>query len=369
VVVACKTPQPMELDLERRRPKPPGWGRASRVFAHGRSVVDKTTYLQECCLRHPQLRTELLAFHQKFPALFRRSDHRVPRYKKTPPAWLTALFQFKERPPIYVAVLPRTFEALTQLYSLTLFLSQLGYDKSIEPDTPRTSYFQAMQTDKREWTVSWDALCRRWSDVPQAFLRWCQRQDLHRPTVLVATPGAADDDWIMTVSHTAGAAKIMIPVFDNTTLDDIKAMWDSQIVPSKRLMYSTTRRERPGQYQMRLKVWDAYEMFHTFTDVARSLKERPTTVKSIYLQACRDIFGTSDNPPRTRQQRVLAGFDPATHMQTCDVCKKAEADTAEKLCEQAESYANQDGRSQRDRPYLPEQLARLGSRSYVDERP
>src|SRR5262245_33923076 len=93
-------------------------GEPPRGFAHGRSVVDKTTYQRECWLRHPQLQADLLTFHRKFPPLFRRSHQHAPRYMKTPPAWLTEFFEFKEPLLGYLAVVPRTFKALTQLHSV-----------------------------------------------------------------------------------------------------------------------------------------------------------------------------------------------------------------------------------------------------------
>jgi hypothetical protein len=351
--------------------------------------MEKSVYLGECQLRHPQFQRDLLAFHQQFPPLFTWAQNRPFRHREGPPRWLQDFFQFRKIPPRSLKVVPKTFHALPYLGGSYIWIcaDRLGYPQEIRPESGKR-YFQILLIKPSTWKHAWAALRSQWPNVYEPFLRYCSMSDLHRLSLLVPGVPFSLDAWLEQVSRAARGAKLMIPIYEDTTLEEVTSLWKRYIQPLnlKRWVYwepeeaseagddeqgpahqakRPMRRHRPDQYEIRLQVWDAYERFQSFVDVARWLKQRPTTVKAIYVQASRDIFGTSETPPRTQRQRVLAGFDPATHMQTCETCKKANTDS--EFCAQAEAYINQDNRSQRERPYSPEPLDRLGSRSFADE--
>jgi hypothetical protein len=121
--------------------------------------------------------------------------------------------------------------------------------------------------------------------------------------------------------------------------------WLQDLYQAKRVV----KRHRPDQYEMRLKVWDAYRNSGKFSTVARLVGRRTSTVRGVYLQAGRDILGPHAKNTCTRQQRLLQGFDPINHGLKCPTCSKASCVKEMRL--PARIYASQDARPERGRPY------------------
>lgn len=99
---------------------------------------------------------------------------------------------------------------------------------------------------------------------------------------------------------------------------------------------SPARRRRSDKADSNLKVFDLASQGQTFSQIAKELHQRPSTIKSAYLVASRNIFGK----PLRKKQAPIASFDPHKHTEKCPICP--EARRVEELCPQARSYANQD---------------------------
>jgi hypothetical protein len=159
-------------------------------------------------------------------------------------------------------------------------------------------------------------------------------------------------EWLAELTRLANAPEVrgFIPIYEGITQKDLhdalrrfeaeEARWN-RLRPKLR----TKRRQRPDQYEVRLQIWDAYYNCGSFAAVAQTLRRRPSTIKGSFLQASRDILGTITLPER-RTNRLLQGFDPATHMQYCPRCQQAIR--TEDLCLPALTYARQDERSLRE---------------------
>ena len=109
------------------------------------------------------------------------------------------------------------------------------------------------------------------------------------------------------------------------------------------------KRTRADTVDFHLRVFDMASTGKTFRAITRLLRSRVSTVKSAYQLAGRRIFGAgADRPSKDAlaESYILAGFDLATHIQTCDVCKFAESH--EDFCEACRRFTDQDQVSQRD---------------------
>jgi hypothetical protein len=263
---------------------------------------------------------------------------------------------------------PQTFNALLYLHTIAMCSHQLGYPKRLHPDSDK-KYFQILLIKPSTWKHAWAALRDRWPKVYEPFLRYCHLSDLHRPPLLVPSEPFSQEGWIEQTSRAAHAAKLMIPIYEDTTLDEVTSLWKQYIPNLKEWVYRepekapeagddelipdhqakrAVRRQRPDQYEMRLKVWDAYQQYANFSDVAQFVGRPRSTVQGIYLQVSCDILGALTGITRTRKQRFLQGFDPRTHTEQCTVCRRASS--IEEMCMPARTYAAQDEQSQRERP-------------------
>jgi hypothetical protein len=116
---------------------------------------------------------------------------------------------------------------------------------------------------------------------------------------------------------------------------------------SKLIKRDSGKRQRTDTADMGLAVYDQVLSGATFQKIASKLKRPVSSVKSAYLAAYRNIHGS--HPPRPKRLMPLEGFDPATHFQTCKVCKNAKR--PEDFCGPALAYVRQDQVSQRERPF------------------
>lgn len=104
------------------------------------------------------------------------------------------------------------------------------------------------------------------------------------------------------------------------------------------------RRRRLDTVDFYLRVFDLAVNGDTFSQIAKKLKRRPSTIKSAYLAASRNIFGPAEKP--RKKTLPLVDFDPSTHMERCPTCQEAQA--PEEFCSPARLYACQDTKAQRE---------------------
>jgi hypothetical protein len=111
-----------------------------------------------------------------------------------------------------------------------------------------------------------------------------------------------------------------------------------------------SQRRRFDKLDFYLEVFDRYERGETFPQIARAVKRSPSSVKSAFIAAQRNIYGLlpEDDASLTSGREVrLAAFDKDTHMQRCPVCRAASS--LEELCQAARAWARQDEVKQRER--------------------
>jgi hypothetical protein len=94
-------------------------------------------------------------------------------------------------------------------------------------------------------------------------------------------------------------------------------------------------RSRHDRVDFHLKIFDRANNNETFTEIAAALRRKLSTVKSAYLVASRNIFGSQGGP--SKRGAPLAGFDYESHCQRCPICIKAE--TGQQMCGKARAYA------------------------------
>jgi hypothetical protein len=322
--------------------------------------MDTQTYQRECLFRHPAFRQDVLAFYQQFPRMFRlwpRVATHLPR--ESFPAEVQPLIHVKNTRVLWL--IPRTFEEVIIVMEDGIVTGPdsrpLRSYQRLGPESSVGDYFQLLDTgDTRDtYQAALASLLQRWPTVPSDLLRWGRVEREVRPS-FVAKPvlmiSGVHREWVAELTRLADAREVrgFIPVYDETTRKDVgdalrrleeeEAKW-ARLRPKPR----PKRRQRPDQYEARLHIWDAYHNCGSFAAVARTLRRRPSTVKGIYLHASRDILGETVLPKR-RSDRLLQGFDPATHTQSCPRCQRAAR--LEDMCIHALTYARQDERSLRE---------------------
>lgn len=104
------------------------------------------------------------------------------------------------------------------------------------------------------------------------------------------------------------------------------------------------RRRRLDTVAFHLGVFDRAEAGETFKAIASNLGKRSSTVKSAFLVARRNIYGSIPGP--SKGKLPLRDFDPEKHSRDCAVCKTAQ--TFETMCAKVRKYALQDHKSQRE---------------------
>jgi hypothetical protein len=103
-------------------------------------------------------------------------------------------------------------------------------------------------------------------------------------------------------------------------------------------------RRRLKEVDFYVSVFDLAESGETFKAISLKLNRPLSTVKSAFLKARRNIFGSPAAP--SKKDLPLASFQVDAHEQKCQVCRKAE--TFEQMCPQAQKYALQGYKSQRE---------------------
>jgi hypothetical protein len=177
--------------------------------------LSQDKYYGACLIRHPELRKDLLAFHQNFPLLFQGPSSRSSALPKQVQPLIHA------QGDKHVMAAPQTFNDLPFLYSLSLIMAlhRAGYRKEVCPEDGR-EYFQTMHIRPSQWRHAWDRLRHQWSMVPEPFLRYCRLSDVHRLSWLVPVEPFSQEAWTASVARAALDVKLMIPVYADTTLEE-----------------------------------------------------------------------------------------------------------------------------------------------------
>ncbi len=319
--------------------------------------MDKTDYLSECLIRNPAFKKDVLAFHQEFPILLCLADAIEHAPLEAFPPWVQRLREV--RSPKLVALIPRTLEQLPSLFEQLWMNLWPACPPCYTVLTPMNGdpYFTALGRPREDYERVKETLFHNWPLVPDYILivggiDGQPRRDLFiHPMVEFPSKDEVRAQnqhkrWVQECTRmvSSPSLKILVPIYADTTKEDLLRLWSS-IDSAKQRAYPK-RRERPDQYVIRLRVWDACQEPYRFADVARHLRMKESTLKSVYAMASRDILGRSDH--RTYRQRVTATFGIGSHMGQCFICRKAQ--NAQGLCEQARAHISQDHVSQRDRP-------------------
>jgi hypothetical protein len=106
------------------------------------------------------------------------------------------------------------------------------------------------------------------------------------------------------------------------------------------------KRQRSDKADFEIGVYDQVLAGETFPTIAARLRRPVSSVKSAYLAACWNIFGSA--PPRRKRDMPLVAFDFANHVPKCEICKHAER--PEEFCAPARAYINQDYVSLKELP-------------------
>jgi hypothetical protein len=161
------------------------------------------------------------------------------------------------------------------------------------------------------------------------------------------TPGYCDDE--LTFANMR-KGELWISVDLNHPFDLLLALIEAELRNAIEERHSWLK-PQPRPYQRRridkvdfyLKIYDLAEKGETFGMIAKALKQRVSTVKSAFLAARRNIFGTDGSP--SKKTLPLVSFDKDKHVQQCSTCRDAQR--FEDMCPQARLYALQDHVSQR----------------------
>jgi hypothetical protein len=116
-------------------------------------------------------------------------------------------------------------------------------------------------------------------------------------------------------------------------------------VLEKRGKRTPGKRQRSDKTDFNISVYDLVMAAETFPTIARRLGRPVSSVKSAYLAACLNIFG-SGPPRRKREMPLLNSFED--HFRTCEVCSRAER--ADDFCALARAFVDQGYRGRDELP-------------------
>jgi hypothetical protein len=101
------------------------------------------------------------------------------------------------------------------------------------------------------------------------------------------------------------------------------------------------RRRRPDKIDFYLAVHDQAVAGKSFREIATTLDQPVSTVKTAFFVACGHIFGSQEGVP-TKSQLLIRSIDPDAHGTQCRECR--DASTVEAMCSLARAYVSQDAK-------------------------
>lgn len=145
--------------------------------------------------------------------------------------------------------------------------------------------------------------------------------------------------------YTSDTGRLLLEVDLNCPIEGLLPLIQEELREAEALYREGKRkRHRIDKIDFQISVYDTAEEGKSFPEIARALRKRVTTVKSAYLVARRNIFGSDASRPR----KSLEDFDAHSHCASCPQCRKAQG--VEQMCAKALQYAGRDYKSQRERP-------------------
>jgi hypothetical protein len=309
--------------------------------------VDKLEYLHECLIRNPNLREDILTFHQQFPPVFARERKRSNQNLRE---WLRSILEPSgiidvSGNPLYVGR-PQKIEDLKPLHSMSIQVE--GFRILMVGEGKYCDAVKAVKAKKEEpyndeYGRTLRTLLRKWPGVNRAtFVHGIFEP--YRPPLLVSgfplnggTLGVLKAD----LNRLADKVKIWIPVYEDTSSDDVD--W-GKIAGLQAFIYGMKRRARNDGYSRKLEIWDTYQELKNCAAVGRKLNLPRTTVEEKYISVFKDIMGI--NPPRRLREKRAAGT-PKNHFQECTKCKFAKR--VEDMCPAGRALVNINDVPQRER--------------------
>lgn len=274
--------------------------------------MNKLEYLQECLKRNPNLRGDILTFHQQFPPVFAWD----PKQLKQFPEWLRSILEpsgiidaFGN--PLYIGK-PQKFEDLETLNSIQIEGFRILMVRE-------GKYYDVVKKEPHEYNRALRTYLGKWPEVNRAtFLH--SIFEPYRPPLLVSDfplNGGTMGDLKVDLSRLADKVKIWIPVYEDTSSDDVN--W-GRIASLQAFIYGTKRRARKKGYSGKLEIWDTYQELKNYAAVGRKLNLPRTTVEEMYISIFKDIIGTSLKG-KLREKRAAGTAE--NHFQECSTCKSA----------------------------------------------
>jgi hypothetical protein len=143
-----------------------------------------------------------------------------------------------------------------------------------------------------------------------------------------------------------GRLWLHIDLNSNRTVDSVLAVVEQEI---RRSFPKRKKRKRLDSVNFNLAVFDLVIQRKTFYEIKKILGKPISTVKSAFLAATREIFG---EPKFKRDKSIYFSpmDNPSTHLDTCEVCKRAMADVkgVGDFCPEFLAFVNQDYVPQRE---------------------
>lgn len=302
--------------------------------------LSKAEYRRQCIIRSPQFRKDLLQLHQQFPKLLvQKKNASVTNHAHT-----HVLDFFSDKGNGIWKANPKTLTDVVTMHSTEITLLARQQRFSVVTPENGEAYFKLLGCPEQKYLQSIKSLMDRWPEVGgEVFETGNLKKDAYHISLIVPDLPFDAGQWQAKVSRVAQKAKIMIPVYPDTREGDID--W-SLITRLKAFLYEKPRaRIREDTLALRLRVWDEYQEYRSFSAVSKQLRLPKTTVQRHYNAAHKDITGTK--PQGKIKERRVSTLEKETHVQECARCQKAT--TVEQMCPSGQAFTKQDSVALRER--------------------
>ena len=148
-----------------------------------------------------------------------------------------------------------------------------------------------------------------------------------------------------------------VPLYHDTTEEEWLAIYRqhkerSLLLRQRDQFFSATptpqrepkKRIHKDDLAFRLQVFDSHQELKNFTQVGQRLGHAESNVRRAYNRVFFDIYGAG-LPTKVKERRA-AGFDAASHRDSCSTCR--DANSTEKMCAAARAYIDVDSRALRE---------------------